>query len=45
MYMYICTFFSNPISPVNCAAVLCFQPDCDNPVVPPGQCCAVCPGM
>ena len=29
--------------PLNCSAVLCAQPECDDPITPPGQCCLLCP--
>ncbi|KAH3780674.1 WAP four-disulfide core domain protein 18-like [Dreissena polymorpha] len=29
---------------LNCAAVLCQRPTCNNSVRPPGQCCGVCYG-
>lgn len=33
-----CLYFN-----VDCDLVRCHQPDCNNPITPPGQCCPVCP--
>ena len=42
--MYMCISF---LYLVDCSAVLCFLPQCDDnatAVVPPGQCCPICTG-
>jgi hypothetical protein len=33
---------STPRPPFNCKWVVCAYPDCEQTVIPPGQCCPVC---
>ena len=44
-YVFVCVVFHSlaPVPTVDCSAVLCLRPECDNPIRPPGQCCSICP--